>query len=73
MYKRVVVLIGIAIVFVVGFLLSTRPVPVQGQTRAGSGFAAVPGEKGGQDYTGPYEVVADWPKPMTTLPGHEKW
>jgi sugar lactone lactonase YvrE len=37
------------------------------------GFAAVPGERGGQDPTGPYEVVADWPKPMSQLPGHEKW
>ena len=30
-------------------------------------------EKGGQDVTGPYEVVQDWPKPMATWPGHEKW
>src|SRR4029450_1542154 len=37
------------------------------------GFAAVAGERGGQDPTGPYEVVADWPKPMSQLPGHEKW
>lgn len=22
---------------------------------------------------GPYEVVADWPKPMSQLPGHENW
>ena len=35
--------------------------------------AAVPGQKGGQDATGPYEVVADWPKPLSQLPGHEKW
>src|SRR5437867_12781006 len=38
-----------------------------------AGFAAVAGEKGGQDQTGPYEVVADWPKPLSQLPGHEKW
>src|SRR5262245_61919901 len=37
------------------------------------GFAAVAGERGGQDQTGPYEVVADWPKPLSQLPGHEKW
>ena len=36
-------------------------------------IAAVPGQKGGQDATGPYEVVADWPKPLSQLPGHEKW
>jgi sugar lactone lactonase YvrE len=38
-----------------------------------AGFAAVAGERGGQDPTGPYEVVADWPKPLSQLPGHEKW
>ena len=38
-----------------------------------AGFAAVAGEKGGQDQTGPYEVVTDWPKPLSQLPGHEKW
>ena len=37
------------------------------------GFAAVAGERGGQDQTGPYEVVPDWPKPLSQLPGHEKW
>ena len=37
-------------------------------------FAAVPGEKGGLDITGPYEVVPNWPKPMSaSLPGHENW
>ena len=36
-------------------------------------FAAVPGEKGGQDIFGPYDVQADWPKDLTTLPGHERW
>jgi hypothetical protein len=38
-----------------------------------AGFAAVAGERGGQDQTGPYEVAADWPKPLSQLPGHEKW
>ena len=36
-------------------------------------FAAVAGLKGGQDQTGPYDVVADWPKPLSQLPGHETW
>jgi DNA-binding beta-propeller fold protein YncE len=39
----------------------------------GAGFAAIPGEKGGQDLFGAYELVADWPKPMSQLPGHEQW
>ncbi len=41
------------------------PRPVQGQTKGGYGFAAVPGEKGGWDLTGPYQVVPGWPKPMS--------
>ena len=46
----------------------------QGQQPPGAGFAAVPGLKGGQDIFGPYEVVENWPKPMSeSLPGHEGW
>ncbi|MBZ5699163.1 MAG: hypothetical protein LAN18_11525 [Acidobacteriia bacterium] len=51
---------------------STAP-PTQEGAKAPASFAAVPGEKGGQDVSGPYDVVADWPKPLTSLPGHEKW
>ena len=36
-------------------------------------FAAVPGEIGGQDIFGPYDVVKTWPKDLSTLPGNEKW
>ena len=36
-------------------------------------FAAVPSEKGGQDIFGAYDIVPNWPKPLSTLPGHEKW
>ena len=43
------------------------------QNQPSSVFAAVPGERGGQDITGPYEVVADWPKDLSTLPGHADW
>ena len=39
----------------------------------GAGFAAVPEEKGGQDITGPYDVVANWPTDIATLPGHGDW
>ena len=40
---------------------------------AGAGFAAVAPAIGGVDETGPYEVVADWPKPLSQLPGHDGW
>jgi hypothetical protein len=48
-------------------------VEAQSQSRPGTGFAAVPGTKGGQDIFGPYEVVKGWPKDISTLPGNEKW
>ena len=73
MVKRVGILAIFVIIFLVGFFVRgiTR---VSGQTKAiGSPWAAVPSEKGGSDQLGPYEVVPDWPKPMSTLPGHEKW
>jgi NHL repeat len=65
-------LIG-AVTFAGGLLVGTASLSVQSQTQPGSGFAAVPGEKGGWDITGPYEVVSDWPKPLSQLPGHEQW
>jgi sugar lactone lactonase YvrE len=47
--------------------------PIENST-PGTGFAAVPGLVGGHDVFGPYEVVPDWPKPMSdSLPGHENW
>ena len=48
---------------------------VQGQQApAGAGFAAVPGLKDGQDIFGPYDVVRNWPKPMSdSLSNHEKF
>ena len=46
----------------------------QEQPLPGTGFAAIPGLKGGQDAFGPYEVVENWPKPMgESLPGHDDW
>ena len=35
--------------------------------------AAIPSEKGGQDIFGAYEVVAGWPKKLSTIPGHGPW
>jgi NHL repeat len=43
------------------------------QNAAQPRFAAVPGEKGGQDIFGAYNVDAAWPKDIATLPGHEEW
>ena len=62
-----------AVAFSGGLFVATTVTSVQSQTQSGSGFAAVPGERGGWDLTGPYEVVRDWPKPLSQLPGHEQW
>ncbi len=54
-------------------LAFVRPRADHGQTKPGYGFAAVPGERGGWDLTGPFQVVPGWPKVMSQLPGPEKW
>ena len=63
------ILIGVAIGMVITAAGTSAPEP----PAPGNGFAAVPGEKGGQDLFGAYEVVEDWPKPLSQLPGHENW
>jgi DNA-binding beta-propeller fold protein YncE len=60
---------AVATMFDVGQWASAQ----QRQNGGGARFAAVPSEKGGQDIFGAYEVVADWPKDLTTIPGHEGW
>ena len=73
MRKRLLILVAIAGVFVAGFLLGNRLMPVQGQAKPGAGFAAIPGSVGGQDVFGAYDVVKDWPQNISTLPGNDKW
>jgi hypothetical protein len=59
--------------FLAGFVLEKRVRGVEAQGKPNFSAAAIAGEKNTQDPWGPYEVVADWPKPLTSLPGHEKW
>jgi peptidylamidoglycolate lyase len=59
-----------------GFFLTQSETTVESQapSRApAASIAAVADLRGGQDHTGPYEVVRDWPKPLSQLPGHENW
>ena len=68
--------VAIVIGFVAGMMIGGGAAPAEptpAAPAAASGFAAVAGEVGGQDLFGPYDVVADWPKGVETLPGHEKW
>jgi len=52
-----------------GYLLSGQSVTAQQAPTT----AAVANQKGGQDVFGPYDVDADWPKDLKTIPGHEAW
>jgi hypothetical protein len=67
------ILATVAAAAVAALVFAGRTPTVQGQGRQEPRFAAVPGEKGGQDIFGGYEVVPNWPKPLSSLPGHEKW
>jgi len=57
---------------VVSKLLSAPP-SVEAQVKSDSSFAAIPGQVGGQDIFGAYDVDPNWPKPLSSLPGNEKW
>jgi DNA-binding beta-propeller fold protein YncE len=59
--------------FFAGMLLEKKIRGVEAQGKPNFSAAAIAGEKNTQDVWGPYEVVTDWPKPITSLPGHEKW
>lgn len=62
------------VVLALGIFITTRQTRVEGQSQQQQpSFAAVKGQKGGQDIFGGYEVVPNWPKPISSLPGNEKW
>ena len=71
--RKLILLAAAVLIFIAGAMVATRLEAVHGQGQPGAGFAAVPGSKGGWDPTGPYEVVRDWPKPMSQLAGHKNW
>jgi hypothetical protein len=73
MRKAVLTLIAVGFGCVIGFLFGSRVSTVQGKSVPGTGFAAIPGQIGGQDPFGAYDVVKDWPQDIDTLPGNEKW
>jgi sugar lactone lactonase YvrE len=71
MRMRISMIAAAAVALAVGIAVGYHATPLQGQAR--STFAAVPGEKGGQDPFGAYDIVSDWPKPISSLPGLDKW
>ena len=63
----------VALLFGIGITLGTILLQPGAAQSTPAGFAAVAAQKGGQDQTGPYEVVENWPKPLSQLKGHENW
>ena len=64
---------GVMLALVAACGRASAPAANDGQATPVSGFRAVPTGIGGVDETGPYDVVADWPKPLAQLPGHDAW
>jgi hypothetical protein len=73
MRQRASIIGTLVVVAATVLVVSSRLTSVQGQTRQEPRFAAVPGEKGGQDMFGAYDIVPNWPKPLSSVPGHERW
>ena len=72
MRKRASFVVTAAVALTVVFIVGNRLTSVQGQAGP-TRVAAVPGEKGGQDMYGAYEVVVGWPKPLSSVPGVGQW
>jgi hypothetical protein len=66
-------LVTVAVATMVAFAFVDRLAPVEGQGQPQASTAPVAGEKGGQDVFGAYDVAPNWPKPLSQLPGHERW
>jgi hypothetical protein len=73
MRKRVASTLAVTAALAALIAFQYQPGAASAQDKKMSSIAAVPGEIGGQDATGPYEVVPNWPKPLSALPGNEKW
>src|SRR5712672_728480 len=72
MSRTVAIALALLVGLAGGILLGSRLMPSSGSA-TGTAFSAVSQAIGAEDVSGPYEVVAGWPKDLSTLPGHEKW
>ena len=62
--------LAIGVGCVLGFFIASRTLSVRGAAKPGTGAVAIPGQVGGQDIFGAYNVVKGWPKDISTLPGN---
>lgn len=72
MRRGILTVFAVAVGCVIGITMSGNRWTVLGQGNSAS-IAAVPGQVGGQDPFGPYEIDKNWPANISTLPGNEKW
>jgi len=70
MRNRVPILLTGLICLAAGYLLNSPLVTAQSWLTS---ISAIPNQKGGQDVFGGYDVVAGWPKDLSTIPGNEAW
>jgi NHL repeat len=73
MQKRLLLFFAIGVAVLAGYVLGNRSKTVTAAAKPGTGFAAIPGEKGSEDLTGAYNVVPNWPEDVSELPGNEHW
>jgi len=78
MNKTALIAVAALAGLIVGFVIADRSPQEQTDAQIADAaqtpsFAAVSGLTGGQDQTGPYEAVPDWPHSLSQLPGHADW
>src|SRR6187402_2737409 len=76
MSRTAAIILALVVGVAIGTAFGGRLMPPAKESVAGptsAAFAAVADAIGAEDISGPYEVVAGWPKDLSTLPGHEKW
>ena len=75
MNRGATVVLALVVGLAAGIPLGNRVMPSNDAAEvapASLSFAAVPAAVGAEDVSGPYDA-AEWPKNLSTLPGHEKW
>jgi len=72
MRRIALAILAVGVGCLIGFGIAGNQATVHGQGSMTS-IAAVPGQVGGQDAFGAYDVVKNWPADISTMPGNEQW
>ena len=73
MRNRLPILAASLVGLAAGYFLNSPWVSAQQGTAAPASIAAIANQKGGQDIYGPYDPAVDWPKKLSSIPGHGPW